>query len=858
MSRFVGILLALALTSFPLATSAQQAGTVNGQAFVPMNGWEPGDFRISCGGEMGVMAPKSISTSCLGANSAKILEFEISLISAADYLANSGFAAPYHFGPVIDSFEENSLPALRVFTGADAGIFAAVSDWESSAGNACDREGYRTMEVNTGMLARSSEHIAPLVAAHELFHAVQPAIRGVMVPSEARYLDCYPPRWITEATADAVGIDFMRRTVPNSFPPQKGQEEAANIMGLRPYNLSLNHPGSAIGYNTNSLWMYLAEQFHNSDFTFMERYMSIPAPVYESADGPAGDWLRWLDNRLKLDNTVDTPLYLVYPQFLTYFAGEWAKGGVAENASKVKWLTAVFGGCESITLTPEKPFVEFDMEIRKVAGRCIEVNVNGIESSDLVSIKVGAETETEIIADSLHLGFAFTTDRTKFNCSTATREGNFNGRRVGCLIEPVTGVFNDLGLKNAAARMWHASSLERGEGGAEGAPDTSVQNTYIMSFVPTKPWQSRLDGMLTAKVKVGVGLDWSTLSVDGSNVNSGSSDGRRSSPRTRSAAALGLHPLETDRMIPPSTGHIDSGPLQMILGNMQMPSDGNASIANLLQGKLGGNLGTDMVSFRLAKVEVIPIDDVIPQDQLEVVSEFMVMMDNLLPLGTVGTFDAAISGTRKDDPFILYYSPKNAPAKLTVIENSSGVFHVKVDGIVCEMNMAGAQFGKIEECRQSFFVSGEFTKPFAYLYRAETELKAERTRGEEIYDEYSGGKVGLGNLFSNLTGGNGASSAGSSTRSSESSDGAIQCQCACPNLATPATDRCVGQCYAQLRSCEAVPQMSSSTAQLEKFTDLLNERGLPADVTEMLISDFSNMSSETREYIIEQYNFGNM
>jgi hypothetical protein len=52
--------------------------------------------------------------------------------------------------------------------------------------------------------------------------------------------------------------------------------------------------------------------------------------------------------------------------------------------------------------------------------------------------------------------------------------------------------------------------------------------------------------------------------------------------------------------------------------------------------------------------------------------------------------------------------------------------------------------------------------------------------------------------------------------------------------------------------------MSSSTAQLEKFTDLLNERGLPADVTEMLISDFSNMSSETREYIIEQYNFGNM
>jgi hypothetical protein len=681
-----------------------------------------------------------------------------------------------------------------------------------------------------------------------------------MVPSETRYLDCYPPRWITEATADAVGIDFMRRTVPNSFPPQEGQEEAANIMGARRYDLPLNQPGSTIGYDTNSFWMYLAEQYHNSNFTFIERYLSIPAPIYESANGPTGDWLRWLDDRLKLDNTVDTPLYLVYPQFLTYFAGEWAKGGAAENVSKVKWLTTVFGGCETVTLTPEKPYVEFNLNLSKVSGKCIEVNVKGIESSDLVSIKVGAETETEIIADSLHLGLAYTTDRTEFNCSTATREGKFDGRRVGCLIEPVTGVFNDLGLKNAAARMWHASSLERGYGGADGPPDASVQNTYVMSFVPTEPWQSKMDGMLFAKVKVGVGLEWSTLTVDGSNVNTGQDDGTRSAPRTRAAATIGIHPLETDRMIPPSAGRIDIGPVGIGRNEMNLSNLlGGKTINSLLQSAAGASFGTGAVTFRLAEVEVIPIDNITPEEELTVTREFMVMMGELLPPGAKGTFDGSIMGTDKDNSDIIFYSPEKAPAKITVVENSHGVFHVKVDGIVCEMNFKYARFGKVELCARSFFVSGEMTKPFAYLYRAETELTSKWTLGEHWYDWYKVSRSARGAMASDLYGGgNSFSSEDGGRTSSDSDGGAIQCECACPNVAVPSTDRCVGQCYAQLQSCEAVPQTASPAAQLEKFTDLLNERGLPADVNEMLTSDFSTMSSETREYIIEQYSLGNM
>ena len=858
MSRFVGILLALALASFPFATSAQQAGIVNGQKFVPMNGWEPEDFRISCGNKEGVMSPKSVSLSCLGQNQANILEFEISLIAAAGYLESSGFTAPYHFGPVIDSFEEDSQPAIRVFTGADADSFADVEDLASSTSIECNREGYRIMNIYPPLIARSPVHTLSLVAAHELFHTVQPAIKGVMVPNELRYVECYPPRWITEATADAVGIDFMRRDVPGSYPPPKGMKGGANIVGARAYNLSLNHPGSTIGYNTNSFWMYLGDQFHNKNFTFIQRYLSIPAPMYESADGPKGDWLRWLDDRLQADNEVDTPLYLLYPRFLTFIAGEWAEGGASESASRVGWLTSTFGGCTTVTLTPEKPYVELNLEIRKVAGRCIEVSVEGIESADLASIKIGAETENVTIADSLHLGLAFTTDRTEFNCATATREGKFEGRREGCLIEPVTGVFGTLDQDSSAARMWHGSSLERGQGGLDDEPDTSVQNTYIMSYVPVKPWQSRLDGTPSANVKVGVGLEWSSLTVDGSNVNSGQDDGTRTEARTRSAAALGMHPLETDRKIPPSAGRIDDGPLGLTTDLNLSNFLGGGTINSILQGAMGPSLGTEVVTFRLAEVEVIPIDDVSPEEELTVVREFMVMMTELLPFGDKGTFDAGIMGTDKDDPNILYLSPKAAPAKLTVVENTRGAFHVKVDGIVCEMNLGSIQFGQVELCQRSFFVSGEMTKPFAYLYRAETELTAEWTTGEHWYDWYKVSRPTLSGMRSSLFGGSGISGQETRSNSNDGDGGAIQCQCTCPNVATPASDRCVGQCYAQLQSCEAVPQTSSPAQQMEKFTDLLSGRGLPADVNEMLISDFSNMSSETREYIIEQYNLGNM
>ena len=857
MSRFVGVLSAFAFAWFPLATSAQQSGTVNGQTFVPVSGWEPGDFRISCGNYTGVMSPNKLSLSCLGQNQASILEFEVSLISAASYLENKGFVKPYHFGPVISGFENNSQPAVRIFTVNDPTIFALVEDLASSTTVACNPEGYRVMGIDPSTIGTSTAAQKSFVAAHELYHTVQPAVPNVMVPSAARYVNCYPPEWITESMADAVGIDFMRREHSNAFPPRLGQPSGSNIAGLRPYQWPLHFQHSTTDYNTNSFWLYLGDQFHNKTFKFLDEYTSNPAPFFTS--GGKEDWLRWLDDRVKGDPKISMPLYLVYPRFLTHFAGEWVKGGVGQYIGRQKWLTRAFGGCSVVNISPQNPYAETELKMNVMGGRCLSVRVSGLDASDLASVKVGALTEDLQLADSLHLGFAFTTDKTGFNCAQATREGKLPKGRVGCLLEPSTGGFETDVASMPAARMWHASSLEKGAGAqSEGADGDDIENVYILSYVPVEPWEEAIIGREKYIVNVGVGLDWSTLSVDGSNVNSGSSDGRRSSPRTRSAAAMGISPLETDRMIPPSIGHVDSGPLQTLLGNIQTPGDGDYSISDLLQRKLGGNFGTEVGLFRLAKVDVIPIDDVIPQDQLEVVSEFMVMTDNLLPLGTVGTFDAGISGTRKDDPFILYYSPENAPAKLTVIENSNGAFHAKVDGIVCEMNMAGAQFGKIEECRQSFFVSGEFTKPFAYLYRAETELKAELTRGEEIYDEYSGGKLGLANLFSNLTGGNSSSSASSPTSTSESSGGAVQCQCACPNVVTPASDRCVGQCYAQLQSCEAVPETMSPVDQMEKFTDLLNEQELPRDVSEMLISDFSNMSSETREYIIEQFSRGNM
>lgn len=847
-------------------TSATQgsAASVGGQEFLPMENWEPGDFLISCGDVFGELSPSSPSLDCPNSSHPNVQEFEIAAISALDHLRKIGLKSPYHFGPVmyvgslVDTLFGNETEAIRVFTGTDPGAYAHISPLGSSNAEPCSREGFRAMTIFPSAMLNQPSHNLSRIAAHELFHAIQFGIPGLAYSNNIRGGGCLPANWITEAMADAVGIDFMRREYRYSFPPNPKDPSSGYYAGLRSYSDSLHRPGSGTdGYKTSSFWLYLADRFHNRNLSFLADYLSHEPPIFASNVGPVPDWLRWLDDRLMWDNDVQTPFHFVYPRFLTYFASDWAKGGVGEKYNPKEWLKNAFT-CKQVVLSPQNAYEEFGMELAPISGKCLIVSIEGIAPSDLVSVKVGVLTSNIQVADSLHLGLAFTNDATGFNCSKASREGSLPAGVDSCLLEPWTGEFLEsaspnAGVRTPAARLWYGSSIEKGTVPQTSGEFQGLTNVYVLSHVPVKSWQSQIQGQPWPKFRVGVGLDWAALNVDGNDVNTGQNDGSRSAARRRAAAALGIYPIETDRMIPATIGNIDIDGVGRAFEAFLNRQNPGVSINKILEAQNGVNFGTEFVSFRLADTEVIPITGPIPEETLEIVREFLVMVEDVIPVGTTGTFKGTIQGNDRNKPDFLYYSP--VPAQVEILENSHGAFRARVDGIVCEMdlNPMKLMLGNVNKCRRSFFVSGGISKPFAYLYRADTELTSIETEGERYYDRFNAPRRNL------RFGGNGAAPSAPSQPDDTHSDGndnsgsGIQCACECPNVATPASNRCVGQCFARLQSCEAVDAPSAAETSVDRLAELLRERSLPLQAQEMLISDFTTMSEETQAHIIEWY-----
>ncbi|MFV2002155.1 MAG: hypothetical protein ACC619_04165, partial [Paracoccaceae bacterium] len=771
---FSARVIAIAVTGYvgllAMAASAQQLPTVNGQPFASVQNWQPNDFSISCGTSTGTFRPQTRQTACMSNDQARI-DFEINTWLAARFFQTNKFESPYHFGPVINGFD-GAGETIRVFSGASAGVAASVSPEAAvQSGDWCDREGFRVMEINPSEISKYPGFAIAFVGSHELFHAVQMGIPGNLSKDSTRLAECYLPKWIDESQADASGIDFTRREFPDSFPPKPKQKFGANMAGIRPYWIPLNFKDKSTDYDTNSFWLYLGDRFHGKRFKYMLDYISEAAPIY---GGGEEDWLRWLDQQLLKDPDVKAPLSLVYPAFLTNFAGEWAPGGIGENFGRTKWLTRTFGACEKVTVSPQVPYVEIDIGLQKVAGKCLSVTISGagLNANDLASVKIGALTDRKDIADALHLGFAFTNDQTGFNCAQITRQGKLPSGIVGCLLEPVTGVFETPVASLPVARMWNGTSVEKGPGPVRGgvlsgnqirqanvAQDADIENVYILSYVPTKPWQEILEGKPPITVKIGVGLDVTTLTVGGSNVNSGAADGKRRTTRMRAASGLASRPADTDRIIPASTGYIDMDQAEEFFG--QGIVDQLASTTEMLSAMYGSSPGLatfDTFVFRVAEVRVTPFGVPAPIDDelLDIVREYTVFAKEELPLGTTGTFDAMILGVDFENTNVGYITMGEDWAKLTVLENSSGAFRARVSGRLCQLNALAFFSARGQLCKRIIPFSATITKPFGYLYQANTELISQQTEGEEIYNEYNLARSGLGGPLAGGSGGSGS------------------------------------------------------------------------------------------------------
>jgi len=882
----LGGLLALAVCT-PASAQIEPFPFSFGDEFenIRVQNWDPVHVELACGKPKHPARPTLQDVSCFSEEIQKL--FPQMFPFAAVWYLDQKLRSPDGLGPVIRSYAQPDVKVIRVFSHPGyPDALAYVSP------DSCNRDSDTVLALVPEAMAQSASwaHAQATVAAHELYHAMDMA--GPTAKRCSR-VGWYRPHWISEAIPDAMGTKFAEFAVGSAFPVSRFSDLGFQLVGLRPYFFPLNYPFEELeitgsdgkhhpltyAYETSSFWVYLTDRFHHGNVRFLQSYLDTEAPAY---GGGKEDWLAWLDANLSSDKKVKAPLYTVLPSFFTDFAAQVGKGGRGVKFGRELWMDTAFDGCEPISLSPTHSYAEIEVSIDNLAAVCLSVKVADVAPDDLVSIKLGVLTEDLDLADSLHLGMAFTNDASRFNCAKATREGKLPQGVTGCLFEPVTGNFRRGRGNIRAARMWFASSFEYGPGGqtakiGKNTATGAIENVYILARVPTELETRFNDGKRrTETVRLAAGIDVTTLNVEGAKVNKGPADGKRAAKRTRATGAMRLRPSETDRSEPAHAGYMDLGPAEQILGQEVVDLvAANSDILSQAKNAFPGMLDSGLVLFKLAESEVIPPAAPVPLENelIEVIREFSVVVPEPIGVGATGSFEVMIVGTNRRVVGTVYGSPKDQLATVTIEENSDTVFRARVEGMVCEYNMLA---GPVDQpCQRKFHLSGSIVKPFAYLYQPDSELVSIQTEGEILYNRYQTAQFGamMEQTDGNEAGGGGPGpGAGSGDGSGAAGMGSVatilECDCACPDAVVPDTPQCRAQCVSELALCKAgdaasgeAPQQSERPkptveAQQKWLGRLLGRHGVDPETQQMLIEDFAAMNDETRAYLLRRYRKG--
>lgn len=559
------------------------------------------------------------------ATSPQVAWFEAALPEALQRLSIEPFPgspAPGRLGPVRPG--ASGSPGVRFFVGdMDGGIAGVLRCLRPAA----DQLGILT--VGAGTIDRLSRLSVPYVALHELVHVVQGAqpLERTACAGGARL-----PLWVSEGTADAFATLWIRETFP-AFAPAPFASLGRNLLGLRPFTASLTAPDREpsmtgnFSYRASSLFRFVAERWHDGDHALWARAMGVAAPGDD-------DGLAWLDAVLRDPSFgVEQPLALVFPSFLASYAG-WGRPDAERwpHVGEAAWRNVAFGRCTEVVLTPVLPASNVSLEIEPIAGRCVQVRVEGVPAGQVASVEVAARGARLADVDDLHLGVV--------ELGLAPLDG---GPRTCVEVEPVAPLalpacvakaFTT--LQQGATGPVHARAFQAQAGRTTGAAWT---DTLVFARVPERPTDAADAHRRAKRYAVTFALQLAVASVNGASVGPVQAAGNQVAP--------GHHGLP---MVP---GEGDYAP-----GDLLDPS-------RLLFGQQGPgaaamSMMADDVGPGLFLLQLLEGDD---PDGDDVGRSFGVTFaDASLAPGSLGSFPAALSGT----------DPRRAGLASAIVDASQG------------------------------------------------------------------------------------------------------------------------------------------------------------------------------------------
>lgn len=817
-------------------------------------GWSPNIFEFECGTPEGPERPAQADYSCVTLATREI--FELTLDRAAAFYQAQGHWSPDGLGPVIDSYaaedaRDTVYDVVRTYADPASTAIAYVQPLE------CGEDPDMFMVIVPSGIEAQPKLVMSQTSAHELHHAI---LYGGTPGGGCGLAD-----WVVEGMADALGWDFARKRLSSMFPVTHSAWKRRAV-GQRMYNVPLNYdfsinagPLATAEYRTSSLWNHIARRFHGGSFTYTRNYLHRYDKSQRNSDLGA---LKWLDAQLKADPEIRRGLYGVYPGFLTDYAGLWDSGDFGERFSRSDWLSKSFGSCLKAQVSPAAPYFEIDLGLRAMTGRCLSVEITGVEPQHAAFVKIGAFTGSVEVSDSLHLGFAFTNDQSGFNCAREARTGKLPRPLIGCPIEPVTGVFEHGGQSISSSRMWMANMIDPGLASQEEtSAGAGIENVYILSYVPPVLEEARLvparlnpntSDPRMFDVKLGIGLEVSDLTVDGQQVSDPGADPDRSLKRKKALGATGNSDYTLDQLQPPTTGYIDTeGMMEGIFPDwvgMTEPLDFVRRPAAFLEAGY-----SPFASMVLTEAVVDPhglpfsVWDHFPE------TTYHIFAKGMRP-GATGGFQGVVFGHYKGLPQTHILTNKRETwARIHVEENSATVFRAKVSATLCEYDMLDTRQGG-SPCLREVRISGSIVKPFAFLYRPGGTLRSLETPGEKLYNGY--GAFGLPALLSggggSSGGGGGAGGGGGPGMSGGGSSGGgmADCDCACPPGSAPGQPRqCQAICAARWAQCQPPPK-GDTDAGAPDLEALFEKAGVPGSARGAMMQSLEMLPPSARDEMI--------